>query len=499
MSFLFKYFSNNYKYSLFSSPNILVPVITILALFLSLLYIGSDSIWFDEANSIYFATLPWKDFFRVITTYEANQGFYFLLLKLWLNLGKSETIARTLSVIFAVCSVPFIYLTVDKLFGKKSGLVAALLLSLNTFFLYFAQETRGYSLLLLFVIIGTYLFIKLVEDPLNKNIWCGYILVGVVSVYVHFFAALVLLAHFCTIPFLPPSDNRNRRFFVAYFTMGLFILPIVYFVLMKDAGQIDWIKRPSICVLKKLFQELSGNAANRGYNKQLYFVACCGSAVYAMVSFFKSRRSIDTWRFVLMFFLAGIPVLVTFAVSFFKPIYQEKYLIVSLPGLVMLTAIGISSIKKPFLFHAVLGLFVLSSTFSIFKGYYPKVKENYRDSISYVVSAVQPGDGIIIHDQETIIPVKYYLNKYYPNGIPLDCVYPAPFGQYDYLKTYPIFTETVTNTLNKKYDRIWVFLRNIHGGEIDADTALVVSTLSRGYRQMNRRDFGNLVVWQFGK
>ena len=200
-----------------------------------------------------------------------------------------------------------------------------------------------------------------------------------------------------------------------------------------------------------------------------------------------------------MFFLAGIPVLVTFAVSFFKPIYQEKYLIVALPGLVMITATGISSMKNRFLFHAVLGLFVISSTFSIFKGYYPKVKENYRDSVSYVVSAVRPGDGIIIHDQDNIIPVEYYLEKYYPFGIRLDCVYPAPFGRYDYLKTYPKFTETIASTLNKKYDRIWVFLRNSRGGEIDADTALVVSGLSRGYRRMNRRDFGNLVVWQFGK
>ncbi|MBE0603719.1 MAG: hypothetical protein IH611_08830, partial [Deltaproteobacteria bacterium] len=276
-------------------------------------------------------------------------------------------------------------------------------------------------------------------------------------------------------------------------------LPIVYFILTKDMGQIDWIKRPSVGVLKKLFQELSGSAANRGYNKHLYFAACCVSAVYAMASFFKSRRSVDTWRFVLIFFLTGIPVLVTFGVSFFKPIYQEKYLIVSLPGLVMITATGISSIKNRFLFHAVLGLFVISSTFSIFKGYYPKVKENYRDSVSYVVSAVQPGDGIIIHEQENIIPVKYYLDKYAPNGIRLDCVFPAPFGQYDYLKTYPTFTETITSTLNEKYDRIWVFLRNSRGGEVDADTALVVSTLSRGYHRMNRRDFGNLVVWQFGK
>ena len=42
---------------------------------------------------------------------------------------------------------------------------------------------------------------------------------------------------FATIPFLPTSDNRNRRIIAAYFTIGLLILPIVYFVLTKDMAK----------------------------------------------------------------------------------------------------------------------------------------------------------------------------------------------------------------------------------------------------------------------
>ena len=127
----------------FSSPNILVPAITILASFFSFLHIGSDSIWFDEAHSIYFAKLSWEEFYRIITAYEANQGFYYLLLKLWVNLGESETMVRTLSAVFAVCSVPFIYLTVEKLFGKRSGLVAALLLSTECILSLFCPGSQG--------------------------------------------------------------------------------------------------------------------------------------------------------------------------------------------------------------------------------------------------------------------------------------------------------------------------------------------------------------------
>jgi hypothetical protein len=44
------------------SPRILLAAVTLLASLLSFLHIGSDSLWFDEANSIYFAKLPWSGF-----------------------------------------------------------------------------------------------------------------------------------------------------------------------------------------------------------------------------------------------------------------------------------------------------------------------------------------------------------------------------------------------------------------------------------------------------
>jgi 4-amino-4-deoxy-L-arabinose transferase-like glycosyltransferase len=473
--------------------------VTLLASCLSFLRIGGDSVWFDEANSIYFAKLPWSEFVRVVTTYEANQGIYYLLLRFWLHLGDSEPVARALSALFAVGAVPVLYLASERLFGSRNGLVAALLLSLNAFFLHFAQEARGYSMLLFCSVLATYLFIRLVENPSDNRIRCAYVLVGALSVYVHFFAALVLLAHFCTLPFLPADGVRFKKILAAHFAVGLLVLPIVYFILTKDLGQIDWIRKPSLGALKGLFRELSGNTAHKGYNEELYLAAGCVTALCAAASLFRCGRSVEAWRYALMFSVAGVPLLVTLAVSVHKPIFQEKYLIVMLPGLVMIAATGVSSARNRLLFAAVLCLFAASSTFAVFKGYYPKSKENYRDSVSYIVSASRHGDGIIVHDQDTILPVGYYLDRQSPGGVGLDFVYPEPLSRYDYLKTYPTLTETAAAGLKEKYGRIWVFLRNYRGGEIDPDTARVVSALSGSYPRMDRRDFGNLVVWRFAE
>lgn len=481
-----------------SSPKILLAAVTLLAACLSFLHIGGDSLWFDEANSIHFAKLPWSEFLRVVTTYEANQGVYYFLLRFWLHLGDSEPVVRALSALFAVGSVPILYLASERLFGARNGLVAALLLSLNAFFVQFAQEARGYSLLLFCSVLATYLFVRLAENPSDNRVRCAYVLVGALSVYVHFFAALVLLAHFCTLPFLPADGGRLKKILAAYFAVGLLVLPIVHFILTKDLGQIDWIGKPTLEAWKELFRRLSGNAAHKGYNKELYLAAGCVAAFRAAATFFRAGRSVDAWRYALMFSVAAVPPLVTFAVSFHKPVLQDKYLIVMLPGLVMIAATGVSSARNRLLFTAAVCLFVASSAFAVFKGHYPRSKENHRDAVSHIVSASRPGDGIIIHDQFTILPVGYYLERLSPDGIRLDCVYPAPFDRYEFLKRYPTLTEAAARALKEKYGGMWVFLRHYRGGEIDPDTARVVSALSGSYARADRRLFGDIAVWRFG-
>ncbi len=162
----------------------------------------------------------------------------------------------------------------------------------------------------------------------------------------------------------------------------------------------------------------------------------------------------------------------------------------------MMTAAGVSSIRNRFLFPAVLALFVVSSMVAVFRGYYPKTKENYRDSVSWIAAGARPGDGLVVHDQDTIIPVEYYLKKRFPDGIRLDCVYPAPFGRSDYLKTYPVLGEAAAGELKNRHGRTWVFLRISGRGDRPGHRARGFRA-GRRYGRTERKDFGNLVVWRF--
>jgi uncharacterized membrane protein len=486
--------------SILSYPNNLVIGITIVASFFSFLYIGHKNIWFDEAYSIYFAKLPWREFWSVLSCMDANQGLYYAFLKFWLVLGDSEFSIRALSALFAVASIPVLYALARRLFGVRAGLIAALLFSVNAFFIEYAQEARSYSLTLFLVILSSYLFVRVIEDPSNKKLFYGYICVSAIAVYSHFFAALVLVAQMFSVPFLPSNNLRTRQLLFADLLITVLIIPIGYFILTKDTGQISWIPKPSVYHLKRFFMDLSGDVGTSGYITGFYLLSCGIAFAHALVALFTNKRSIDTWRYAFIFSWFGIPVAITFAFSFIKPIFINKYLIVSLPGLVLLTGIGISLIKDKYCYSVLYILLIFLSVNAIFKDYYPKEKENFRDSVSYIYSNAQRGDGILIYLHRTMIPFEYYWQRLGPPRNILYCAYPSQFGQYKYLGYHSELTIPYLESLKEQHERIWVFIRKeekLPG--IDKDNNFIISTLSAYYKLKQEKNYFNILVLQFTK
>lgn len=480
--------------------NILVAGITFVAAFFSFLYIGNKSVRFDEAHSIFFSKMPWRDFWTVLFSKEANQGLYYVLLKFWLVLGDGEFSIRALSAFFAIASIPFLYALANRLFGSRAGLAAALLLSVNAYFIEHAQEARGYSLVLFLVILSSYLFVRMIQDPDNKITFYGYIIVSALAVYAHFFAALVITAQAFSVPFLPPKHIRTRRLLFAGMMIAAFITPIIYFILTKDTGQISWIPKPSLNQLKNLLMALSGDVGNKGYQTYAYLLPCAIAIAYALVTLVKTGRSIDTWRYAFAIFLFGVPILISFVFSFIKPIFLSKYLIVSMPGLVLLVWLGISSMKNKLVCSLMVALLCILSVTAIIKDYYPKEKENFRDSVSYIVSNSKPGDGIIIYFHYNIVPVEYYMNRFHRTGEPLDCAYPARFGEYKYLESQSDLSVQYLESLNTKYERIWVFIRKVRKlPGIDKENNYIVTALRKNYTLKQEKKYNNLLVFQFEK
>ena len=85
---------------------------------------------------------------------------------------------------------------------------ATALLVVSPTFVAVSQEARSYALTLFLVALASFLFVRGIQRS-SPGVWIAYVAAGGLSVYSHFFAGLVLVAHLCCVPFVPGPTARR--------------------------------------------------------------------------------------------------------------------------------------------------------------------------------------------------------------------------------------------------------------------------------------------------
>jgi hypothetical protein len=129
-----------------------------------------------------------------------------------------------------------------------------------------------------------------------------------------------------------------------------------------------------------------------------------------------------------------VPVIGTFLFSILvKPIFQARYLIVTLPPLVMIAAYGLQQIRPAWLRHAALLLMIALCTRGLVRWYKDPafLKEEWREAGRYVAQNALPTDGVLLTVSFTRIPFEHYLLKWSSNPamLPQAAFSPIPWGE----------------------------------------------------------------------
>jgi mannosyltransferase len=136
------------------------PFACTLVAALATYHLGAESLWVDEAVSVFVAWKDWPDLWSYVVGQEPNFGLYYLLLHAWIMLGDSEWALRTLSVVAVVATVPVLFLLGEQLFGRPVAFLASVLFGINAFVVAYAQEARPYALALFLTTLCSYLFTR---------------------------------------------------------------------------------------------------------------------------------------------------------------------------------------------------------------------------------------------------------------------------------------------------------------------------------------------------
>jgi hypothetical protein len=132
---------------------------------LRLHHLGTQSFWNDEGNAYVQALRTAPDIWDNAARDIHPPGYYALLAGWRLVVGENETALRFLSTLASLISIAFTYALGKRLFASGVGFAAALLVALNTFNIYYAQEARMYALLAMWAAIGMWAFIGFARRP----------------------------------------------------------------------------------------------------------------------------------------------------------------------------------------------------------------------------------------------------------------------------------------------------------------------------------------------
>ncbi|MBU2062783.1 MAG: glycosyltransferase family 39 protein, partial [Candidatus Omnitrophica bacterium] len=157
----------------------------LIAFALRLFRLGYHDFWYDEIGSVGYALCPWNHW---------NAPLYGIVLHFWVKIfGVSEFSLRMPSLIFSFLSVVLIFFFGKELFNKKTGLIAASLMALSPFHLWYAQEARDYSMLLFFGLLSSCFLFKALKNPDGKN-WIFFLLASLAGLYANYFFIFLFIA-----------------------------------------------------------------------------------------------------------------------------------------------------------------------------------------------------------------------------------------------------------------------------------------------------------------
>jgi len=379
-----------------------VPLaLLILNFYLKVSYISVQAIAGDEPFSVYIAQFNAATIIEHVSKGN-NPPLFELLLHVWIKLfGIGETAVRMLPCIFSSLTLLLIYAMGKRFFSVKVAIVASLLFTFSSYELYFAHETRVYSLFMLLATAAMFAYLQLLKAPKNKKYSLLLILANTLLIYAHFLGFFVLIVQFfatlvlreprkkllkpylvCSVavlllyaPYLPIFIDR---FYVSS-TEGTWISPVSNLGPLHDVLNlltnrsptnyllfllIFWLMiqhfiksffsnkvlRYTIIVISVfyLFYSISVTGAMPHYWEfSAHPIATSSYIIFSllMLTFFlMSKKLSATYKLLLLWFF--MPLLNMFIASFWVPMFIERYLIFISPAFFLLVTAGVAQFEK---------------------------------------------------------------------------------------------------------------------------------------------------------
>src|SRR5215217_5760759 len=329
--------------------------ILLVALLLRVFQLDAESLWLDEATSVYRGN---HDFVQILglSIPDRTPPLYLLLLHYWMQLfGDSEFSVRLPSVLFGVFSVAMLYKVGTLLFNKWTGLMSAFIMAISAYQIYYSQEARAYMMMVLLALISFYFFLKLFE---GKDYWilAGYVLSSTALMYAHYYGLfLVLVQALFVLGFYALRRHPNNATTTTFGTWGLAAGAIVVlyipgffylaYTLIHPNRPVYGQTPPGLSdVSESLLQYAGAPYVGAPVSPSLLLLAIL--TLFALIAVcVLLKRGGEKMALSLLLLWLIVPVALPFLLSQISNLpYAGRYSIAALPALYLLVAVGMQRV-----------------------------------------------------------------------------------------------------------------------------------------------------------
>lgn len=336
----------------------LLAAIVLLFVAARLWNLDSYNLWGDEIFALQSARMSWNDLIRRLIKDGAQAPVFYLLLKGWIAVGGESVLwLRLLPVVISVITLlPFFLLCRELNLRAAEVALALLLISVNGYMIYYAQEIRPYSLLVLLTVCSLWLFVRFFNaSAAIKSHLVTLLVVNTLLVYTHYFGWLVIGVE---LVFLGLKKRpRLLPFAVTAGLTALFFSPWAYATLLRfktrpgGVGQtLGWIPQPRGSHLISFFTVFTGQLNFPGARYVGLLLFGCPVLLWAW-HILKHRdgaqEALRSTTFWLLCLLSFLPVVIAFAWSQVSAdsVWVDRYLIITAVPLILLVTVAFLALR----------------------------------------------------------------------------------------------------------------------------------------------------------
>jgi mannosyltransferase len=347
-----------------------ILLLTLAAFAFRLYMLDAQSLWYDEGVTADIARRGLAEMTRW-TADDIQPPLYYYVVALWGRVaGWSEWSLRYPSVFFGVLIVPLLAVVTIALTRRRvAGLIAAFLVAFHPLLLYYSQEARMYSMLTALGVLLGYLVIQ--GEATTKRpalYWAVYVVIATAAVYTHYFAFFLLFAlgtaYLCDQIFvlprqraIPPDADADLAatiphrpilgFVIANLVVLIFYIPWITTLITRlnvDSSYWQGQLKLEEAIRHVAISFTTGETVLEHEATRLLlpfgFLTLVSTVALLM------RRAVQprTILYALLWLL--LPIAAILLLASVTPKFNSRYVMISLPGLLLLWSAGLASLIR---------------------------------------------------------------------------------------------------------------------------------------------------------